>query len=70
MFSCVDSGEGGSLKVPFEGNAIKLSKSNINVSRSVVALRHFTWNDYAICIMLSVSAELLKLWIRNVIFCG
>ena len=34
--SCVDSGEGGTLEVHFEDNAIKLSKSN--VSRSVVGL--------------------------------
>ena len=40
MFACIDSGEGGSLKVNFEDNAIKLSKSN--VSRFVVGLRHFT----------------------------
>ena len=63
MFSCVDSGDGGSLEVHFEGNAIKLSKSN--VSRSVVGLRHFTRNASVICIILSVTIELLKLWIRD-----
>ena len=66
MFSCVDSGKGDSLEIHFGGNAIKLSKSN--VSRSVVGLRHFTRNVSAICIMLSVSTELLKLWIRNIFY--
>ena len=65
MFSCVDSGEGSSLKVHLEGNAIKFSKSN--VSMSVVGLRHFIRNVSAICIMLSVSAEQLQLWIKNIL---
>ena len=65
--SCIDSGERGSLEVHFDGNTIKLSKSN--VFRFVVGLRHFTRNISAICIMLSVSNELLKLWIKNN-FCG
>ena len=33
-------------------------------SRSIVGLRHFTRDVSAICIMLSVSSKLLKLWIR------
>ena len=63
ILSCIDPGEGGSLDVYFQGNVIKLSKSN--VSRSVVGLRHFTRNVSAICITLSVSTKLLKLWIRH-----
>ena len=44
-------------------NAAKCRTSD--VSRSIVGLSHFTRNISAICIMLPVSSELLKLWIRN-----
>ena len=63
IFSCNDSGKGGFLEVHFEGNALTLSKSN--VSSSIVGLRHFTRNVSAIYVMHSVSAKLLKLWIRD-----
>ena len=49
----------GSLEVYFKNNSIKLSKSN--TLGSVIGLRHFTRNVSAICTILSVSAELLKL---------